>query len=239
MDKLKHFLIVPFNAGCKDAGWLERRLKLFWAFTAPSIRAQTNQNFILVMLVDPDTPEDIKLELRLGLHAVLYETESWWAVDRGELVEDVNEEFSQFFSDLLEDRHGAEWVITSRVDSDDALANNYIEETQKLFREKEEFIIYPNGVMWLKDSKESFVKKTNSPPFGSLIEPGDGILKTVYYMSHGHIPRMKDHQRFGPALMWIHTYHGENLNTVPRKLDRKLSTEEVLELFTVDETWLE
>lgn len=235
MASMKHFLIIPFNAGCKDAGWLERRMELFRNFTMPSIKAQSNQNFTTVVLIDPDTPLVIKKEIETELNAVLYFTESWWAVDRGNIVEDVNEEFSNFFFKLCKD---VDWVITSRCDSDDALANNYIEVTQNLFREKEEFIIYSNGVMWLKDSKESFIKKTNSPPFGSLIEPGDKPPKTVYYMSHGHIPRMKDYQRVEPALMWIHTYHGENLDTTPRKLDRKLGKEEVLRLFTVEESCL-
>lgn len=235
MAHMKHFLIIPFNAGCKDAGWLERRMTLFRNFTMPSIKAQTNQNFTTVVLIDPDTPEDIVLELETELDAIMYFTESWWAVDRGDLVEDVNKEFSEFFFGLYED---TEWIITSRVDSDDALANNYIEVTQDMFREREEFIIYPNGVMWIQDTKESFVKLTNSPPFGSLVEPGDVPPKTVFYMSHGHIPRMKPFQRHGPALMWIHTYHGENLATKPRKLDRKLEKWEVLELFTVEESCL-
>lgn len=235
MASMKHFLIIPFNAGCKDAGWLERRLELFRNFTMPSIKAQTNQNFTTVMLVDPDTPEEIKQELRDELNATLYLTESWWAVDRGDLVEDVNEEFSEFFFGLYKD---VDWIITSRCDSDDALANNYIEVTQEMFRNKEEFIIYPNGVMWLKDTQESYVKLTNSPPFGSLVEPGATPPKTVFYMSHGHIPRMKEYQRCGPELMWIHTYHGENLATKPRKLDRKLEKHEVLELFTVEESCL-
>ncbi len=232
---MKHFLIIPFNAGCKDAGWLERRMELFRNFTMPSIKAQSNQNFTTVLLIDPDTPFEIKKEIETELNAVLYFTESWWAVDRGNIVEDVNEDFSNFFFQLCKDE---DWVITSRVDSDDAIADNYISITQNLFRKKEEFIIYPVGVMWIKDSKESFVKKTTSPPFGSLVEPGGAPPKTVFYMSHGHIPRMKDHQIAPKDLMWIHTYHGENLSTKPRKLDRKLLKEEVLELFTVEETCL-
>jgi hypothetical protein len=236
MAGMKHFLIIPFNAGCKDAGWLERRLKLFRNFTIPSIKAQTVQRFTTVVLVDPETPEEIKSELVRELDAILYETESWWAVDRGDdAVEDVNPEFSDFFFSLYDDK---DWIITSRVDSDDALANNYIEVTQNLFRSKEEFILYPNGVMWIQDTKESFVKKTVSPPFGSLVENGKVPPKTVFYMSHGHIPKMKPHQSCGPELMWIHTYHGENLATKPRKLDRKLEKHEVQALFTVEESCL-
>ncbi|KKL00814.1 hypothetical protein LCGC14_2628620, partial [marine sediment metagenome] len=85
---------------------------------------------------------------------------------------------------------------------------------------------------------ESYVKLTNSPPFGSLVEPGGTPPKTVFYMSHGHIPSMKPFQRCEPELMWIHTYHGENLATKPRKLDRKLAKHEVLALFTVEESCL-
>ncbi len=232
---MKHYLIIPFNAGCKDEGWLERRLALFRAFSIPSINAQTVQDFTTVLMIDPDTPDVIKKELKQKLDCVLYETESWWCVERGDVIEAYSPEFSAFLRSLyVRD----DWIITSRLDSDDAFANNYIEVTQGLFRKKEEFMIYPNGVIWTSANKASFIKKAKSPPFSSLVEPGHILPKTVFYMSHGHVPLLAPYQSYDSELMWIHTHHGENLAGSPKNLDRRLSREEVFERFTVDPEWI-
>lgn len=210
---MKHFLIVPFNAGSKDKEWLKHRMRFFTGFTEISILNQTNKQFTPVFLVDPSTSLDIKTHLRtLGL---CYYTESKWAVQR-EKEEEIDSKFSQFLQCYY---LPGEWVITSRVDNDDGLALDYIERTQKLFRKKEEFIIYPKGLMWV-DGK-LFEKITVSPPFGSLVELSKPWhiepLKTVFYLSHGSAVK-KDHQVYDKDYMWIHTYHGKNLATTPRKL---------------------
>ena len=94
MDKMKHFLIIPFNAGNKDSNWLEHRMQFFNCFTSPSITSQTNQNFTAVFLIDPTLQDDIRFQLMdLGL---VYETESFWAIDRGDIVEQTDEAFSNF-----------------------------------------------------------------------------------------------------------------------------------------------
>ena len=222
---LKHFLIIPFNAGSKDLEWLKHRIQFFRAFTEPSIVNQTNKNFISVFLIDPSTPKEIKSLLE-GL-GILYEMETFWAVQR-EAEEEVNPEFSEFLKNLCD---FDEWIVTSRVDNDDGLALDFIEKTQELFREKEEFIIYPNGLMWV--GGKHFEKRTVSPPFGTLVELTRPI-KTVFYINHGSIPK-KDHQSYGDKLMWIHTYHGKNLATKPKRLGPEIKD---MSRFRVEEVWL-
>lgn len=55
--KSKNITVVistRFGVGVKDESWLKHRFELFEAITAPSLRAQTNQNFIWNIFVGKD-----------------------------------------------------------------------------------------------------------------------------------------------------------------------------------------
>lgn len=220
----KHFLIVPFNANNKSQEWLNHRLRFFRKFTKPSIVNQTSKYFFPVFLIDPTTPPGIKMELK-NMGGLLHETESMWAVIR-EDDSSFDSELSEFIKSYCGD---VDWVVTSRVDSDDAISKRYIATTQSLLREKEEFIIYPSGIMWVNN--HCFVKETVSPPFGTLVEPVSDEIKTVFYVSHGLIPKLHPHQIVPDFNMWIHVYHGRNLSTNAKRLGRELELEEVQENF--------
>jgi len=229
--KFKHFLIVPFNASNKDSDWLNHRLQYFRAFTKPSILTQTSTNFTPIFLIDPETPENIQTELT-NMGGLLYRTESMWAAQR-DSEDEKDSEFSSFVREQCDQSH---WVVTSRVDSDDAIAKNFIEVTQNLVREEEEFIIYPNGIMWAH--KQYFEKDTKSPPFGTLVEPLSDYPKTVFSAFHGSIPRKYPCTSYPDERMWIHVYHGRNLATKANKLGPEVPVERMIKEFGVEEKWL-
>lgn len=74
--KYKHFLITRFNIPLwrtkdkdpiLDLHYLKYRMQLFEDYCFPSVRQQTNQNFIWLCLFDVNTPEEIKKRL-MELH---------------------------------------------------------------------------------------------------------------------------------------------------------------------------
>ena len=65
MRQFKHYIMTRFNTGLYDPGarirvsadqWMQHRIKLFTAFTLPSIMGQSCQNFTWLVLMDEQTP---------------------------------------------------------------------------------------------------------------------------------------------------------------------------------------
>jgi len=90
-----------------DRDWLERRLRLFEAFTYPSVLAQTNQNFRWLGLVHPDSPQ--------------------WFLDRVSAYDKL--EMVPVEYDLNAVIRGGK---TINLDTDDAIAKNFIEAAHRV-----------------------------------------------------------------------------------------------------------
>jgi hypothetical protein len=108
----------------------------------------------------------------------------------------------------------AEYVITSRVDNDDALAINYIETVQSQFNKQAfEFLNLPNGYVW--DGVQAYSHKDPSNAFISLVERKEQ-LKTVLSFDHTKVsvagPIRQLHQMPG----WLVIVHGDNVRNSTR-----------------------
>lgn len=224
---MKHLVLIRFNTGNKDASWLDHRLKFFRAFTAPSLRSQTNQNFTTVFLVDSSTPPSIVQELEdIGL---IYK------IDSGQKYSVRDWDFKRF---LREQSPKDVCVITSRLDSDDGFARKYIEHTQSVITDINEFIIYNSGVVWTEG--RFFLKTEVAPPFLSRVEYGRKLVPpdTVYGIKTHERALNAPHQIYSDAPMWLMACHNRNLLNEPGKLGRELPLEEVQQHFEVDMSWL-
>ena len=66
-----HIILVEFNLPQNppkpiyegDPCWMQTRLELFETYTLPSFASQTNKEFFLILLCDPDTPKKFKEKL--------------------------------------------------------------------------------------------------------------------------------------------------------------------------------
>jgi hypothetical protein len=233
---MKHLVIIRFNAGFwryaerfEGIDWLEHRLKFFRAFTVPSLRAQTNQNFTTVILADPNTPDSIQRELRnVGL---VYLTEE----DQRRSVRNFS--YRLWLSDIL----GREkCVVTSRLDSDDGYARNYIQHAQSVIRAGNDNMVYNNGVVWVEG--KFFLKTDEAAPFLTKVEYRDRVPAppdTVYALRDHYFVLKVRHQSFDADPMWLMACHDHNLLNTPGELGRELSLEEVNQYFEVDTSWLE
>lgn len=172
MERFVHYIITSFNWGVykkrryRDCAewWVEDRIRLFEKYTLPGMRAQTNQDFRWVLIFDPSTPEIPNFDY----DNIIYST-----------TPSARDNVA---------RVGTEWLITTRIDSDDYFEPTFIEEIQRCFNKKE--VLVDIGGRQLDDRTGKFYEfppyKCNSP-FISLIEKRP--FKGIKCHNHGDMKR--------------------------------------------------
>jgi len=125
----QHFVVIRFSIGNPGAAFFSSRIETFKHITYPSLRSQTNQNFQVLLCVDDisDERQVVALE-KLTLP-------DW---PRYEVVKLENQRAGHDFQHeqpwpIVEKRLLFPYVITSRVDTDNAFAKHYIDTVQKNF----------------------------------------------------------------------------------------------------------
>ena len=203
--RFDHLVITRFNLRVSDtpAGedWLRHRLYFFRSVCCPSIRSQTNQNFRWVVLFDSARENWFEAEVQSLSKDGLFEPV--WV--EGRLLPRV-------VPAVAAQRSVAEWLITSRIDNDDAIAHDYIDVVQSQFQEQEfEFINFQSGLQ-LTDTGELFYTLDPSNPFISLIEKRTNELpQCVYLSSHAEVERHGRMRQIKSHPMWLQMIHGRNL----------------------------
>jgi hypothetical protein len=113
---------------------------------------------------------------------------------------------------VLETLADAPWIITSRVDNDDALLPEYIERVQGEFHE-ERAVIDTRGYRWNLRTTEvvhfDHYRADFTSPFSSLIEPSQGAVGVRSV--HHHALRKLAPVRVLPERLWVQTIHETNL----------------------------
>src|SRR3954468_14246924 len=107
-------VVTRYGLGVNDASWLEHRLRLISAITAPSLAAQSERRFTWAVFVDPTLPDRLRRPLEELLepldHAVLVESSEHPYTTEGFLR----------LARELGTVSGDEWLFTARLDDDDA-----------------------------------------------------------------------------------------------------------------------
>jgi hypothetical protein len=124
-----HVLLTRFNLpsiGVESLirareGWLRDRVELFERYCLPSVRGQTNQQFHWLVYLDPESPTWLKdriAELSAdGTFTPMFRA----SVSRQDLVSDLRSVSGAHRDGLL----------TTNLDNDDALANDFVERLQR------------------------------------------------------------------------------------------------------------
>ncbi|GAA3400854.1 hypothetical protein GCM10011577_40320 [Pseudarthrobacter polychromogenes] len=109
-------------------------------------------------------------------------------------------------------RARAPWVITTRMDNDDAIARDFIDAVQAQFgHEDHQFINFQSGLQ-LSDKGEVFHRSDPSGPFISLIEKrSSSPLKGVYVGRHDRISEYGPIRQVVAPPMWLQMVHGLNI----------------------------
>lgn len=194
MGKFKHYILTRYNKRWKksdkngvkvcDVQWMENRKKLFENITMPSIKNQTNQNFVWLLLFDPNT--DTK-----------------WMYNEGN-IKSITDDFINYINT------DCDYIITTRLDNDDYLHPEFVNEIQNAFTELPSIIGvrgYKYDGQYYKDDNKGIVKNS----FISVIEPSNNV-NTVYAHPHPKIHKYFNNHIKIEKRLYAQVIHNRNIS---------------------------
>jgi len=205
MEYFQHFILTQFNVSINsilpDRDWHDQRFQLFEKFCYPSVYGQSDQNFKWLVFFDSKTPEFFKEKVK--------KYSNWENFIPEYVGNDDQENFKKIIKAKISDK--TEYLITTRIDNDDAIFKDFVKVVQKNFNKQEfEFINFSYGYVWHKG--KIYLYKDDCNPFISLIEKVNGV-KTVWCEQHQNLYRAgtikQINNRKYPA--WIQVKHKRNI----------------------------
>ena len=136
MGKFTHYLVTRFNVPFTGAApeffsgktlspeWMTHRIRLFSDYCVPSVAGQSNMDFTWLIYLDPETDRTDIIRVRAAIPANV-RVELRYVSDYTLMLEDLRAYCRAC---------GTEYVITSRLDNDDAIGREFIERVQAAFQ---------------------------------------------------------------------------------------------------------
>lgn len=199
MKDIKHLILTPFNFNHPnplDDDWMEKRWQIFMDVTYPSIMAQTVMDFTWIIGFSNFTPlewiekiDDIKgfIPIYSAYHPKI------WT------------EISNIYSNK-------KYLLTTRVDNDDALAETAVENFQSVFINdlQPRIVNFSHGL--ITDGRVLYHMKQRSNNFISMLELSD---KAKSVRGGLHHPNAKGTPRYlsidNVLPLWLIYVHGGNI----------------------------
>jgi len=211
----QHFLLTNFNVRLSKFSqdgngrpvlteeWLEHRLILFERFCLPSVLGQTNLGFTWLVRYDDAMP---------GARGRLQRYTSFANLR----VVPADLKFREVIPALL--LPGTEYVVTTRLDNDDALHREAIADIQACVEPRAaEFLNFTFGYRYTAADGRATRKENRSNAFLTLVERvTDAPLHTVRRVDHRHASQLAPVRQIGTEPRWMYVVHDRNL--VPRPL---------------------
>jgi hypothetical protein len=165
MKNIKHLILTPFNFNFFCPGvnpltdeWMEKRLHIFMNVTYPSLMSQTVMDFEWIVGFDPKTP----IKWREKINSL-----------KGFLKIYPQKPSSRFWPDLIGTYYLRNYILTTRIDNDDAFANNAIEVIQSVVDNSQpRYINFLHGLV--SDGKVTYLLDYESNSFISRLEKSSG-----------------------------------------------------------------
>jgi len=213
-----HYLITRFNlrnpewdvtknneALLNDA-WMEERMWLFGNFCFPSVTAQTNKNFSWLIYFDITTPQKYKDMVT----AMVKGHDNVFVY----FIDGMPAFYPEVENTISSKSTGKHYLITSRIDNDDAIHKDFIGEVQKTFNKQEyrAIDIIKGYSLQVKPTVMLGKKEHIFNPFISLIEKLEpGIKpKTVWFNDH-HIWKKETRvTQITHKRLWMAVIHEKN-----------------------------
>jgi hypothetical protein len=177
------------------------RFKLFKDYCFTSVAAQTNKNFVWLVFFDSTTSE----KYREIIKELQRELDNFKPV----FVEGMDAFLPGIYSEI--EKYNTDYIITSGLDNDDCIANNYVEEVQSNF-DKQDFLAvdYVDGYTLQVAPEVLLGKKLHVfNPFMSLIEK-NCKPKTFYAVAHRKWKKEKKVRHIRGKRIWSSVIHHEN-----------------------------
>lgn len=211
----KHYLITRFNLRNPDWNvtknnetlltdeWMEDRMWLFENFCFPSVVAQTNTDFNWLLFFDTTTPEKYKSAIT-NLISDKTNIKAFYIDGMPEFYPAIQ----QFIS---EDAQHVPYLITSRIDNDDCIHKNFINEVQHKFQSQEyQAVDVIKGYSLQVKPRYILGKKEHIfNPFISLIEKNENP-KTVWFNDHTLWKKETRITQITDKRLWMSIIHEKN-----------------------------
>jgi hypothetical protein len=222
-----HVILTRFNISfwhkpsqtiSQDSDWLEERLRLFFRYTFPSVAAQDVRSFSWLVFIHPNTPTSVKQQLerdRAAGNMHLVETP---AFDPALASRDARKHIGS----------GATHLVTTTLDSDDALARSFVGQVHTHARAVEfELINFVQGLRFVERTGALYHCRLPANPFITAVEKVEQA-KTIWgYLPHATIlNRVREIRDVVSSPLWLQVVHGGNVAaTGPWGLRRALAAE--------------
>jgi hypothetical protein len=211
----KHYLITRFNLKNPEWNttknnetllnddWMNHRLELFQNYCLPAVTAQSNKNFKWLIFFDTSTHEMFKerIDNLLEKHSFI----------KHFYINGMPKFNSAIVNFIESDTDKEQYIISSRLDNDDCIHKDYIDEIQKQFRQQDFMAIDVVKGYSLQISPDYMLGKKEHVfnPFLSLIETKDDF-QTIWKTDHNlwkkedRIIKIKDKR------LWLSVIHNKN-----------------------------
>lgn len=227
MNKLfKQYILTRFNL-VDSAGYdvsydyvnsdqyLSERFRLFELYCLPSVSNQSNSDFTWFVFFNDRLPEKWKQKFAAykqicpnfePRYMSAKQTEKWGSALNEFIVNELDSTGCDY-----------EFILTSRIDNDDAFHLSYVDSVQKYFlTHREEAIInYTNGLQYILQYNALKNTKVTNGHFSTLIEKNSPTLKTVLSFSHHYPVSPKFVYLKGKDPMWLEIIHQTNVCNAP------------------------
>ncbi|HEY9825634.1 MAG TPA: glycosyltransferase [Stenomitos sp.] len=218
MKNVQHFLLTRFNVRVNysverigiNPDWLFHRFKLFEQYCYPSVLAQTNSDFKWLVYFDADTPQSFKEKIS---NYAKWENFLPIYLDT-EFSDQINQ---KIIADLVSQE--TDYVITTRMDNDDAISKDFIAMIQANIQENDyEFISFENG--YVLNGERLYAFKYLNNPFMSLVErvnsSSNTQVQTILCGEHSQISKQAAIRSIRMSPVWLQVVHGRNVSNRTR-----------------------
>ena len=215
MKCFKHYIITRFNVkvqewhfdknknAIQNNDWLLNRISLFEQFCLPSICAQTNKDFDWLVYFDKDSPSFLKDKI------------NHWQ----QICENFSPQFSDSFSYEVIAQYlkqnipqNIDYVLTTRIDNDDAFRCDAVEKIQNAFVPQANTIIdCINGYCYDLNTGVYTEHTMRSNPFISYIESSHSKMYGVYKEEHPNWIGQATFITIRSPRLWFQVIHNRNI----------------------------
>jgi hypothetical protein len=214
-EELGHVILTRFNIWSPFGGsdkvrleetYLEYRLRLFERYCLPSVASQTCGAFRWVIFFDRDTPAAIKE--RVAGYCTQHDFILPVYLSREEGVAFDARVWPFVPAEAAE---GRRYLLTTRLDNDDALASHFVQTVQSAAVAGDAFINLPHGYRYVERTCKLYQLRHPSNPFASRLEDRNRAEpETVLHVDHTKLHTIgRVRQVEGPA-GWMIVVHGGN-----------------------------
>lgn len=207
----QHFLMTRFNLATpgrekairNKAGWLDYRFDLFERFCLPSVVAQSCGKFKWIVYFDHEIPDKYRERIRVLSAGGAFFPYYTPLFDEGGWARSLFETF-----EIVEDL-----VLTTGLDSDDALSRDFVDRLQTEVRSNGNMVGSYNFDFGLVRRGGSLYRiKHRSNPFFSYLAQTDKSMKSAPAILHMHIAEAGRVFHLGGDPAWMQIVHDRNVS---------------------------